>query len=335
MKNNISKLVSIAAAAVLASTVSAAVIDFEDIDTSSWNGEKRTPTPSADGTYNWQAGDCMGNFSYDVAYNGMAWNGFKASQVTDTSDKTYNNDCASNAGGGAGGSLSYGILYGNANASHGTDGALVMFSDALTLDSIDLCNTAYVQNSVVNGDGFADSFADIDGEIYFNLRLRGMDIDGNYSDDNFLSVLLDVDYLCLAVATTHPFARLNSVSLGQLKKEPFILRPVKSNSRTLFENHLISRGENIDSFNVIMEVDSITTIKELVARGLGVTIIAYSAVKADVMKGNLSVIPVENLSMPREINLVYHKDFEHKEILNEIYRIYQEEKNLAGEGRLT
>lgn len=53
------------------------------------------------------------------------------------------------------------------------------------------------------------------------------------------------------------------------------------------------------------------------------------------MKGNLSVIPVENLSMPREINLVYHKDFEHKEILNEIYRIYQEEKNLAGEGRLT
>lgn len=182
MKNNISKLVSIAAAAVLASTVSATVIDFEDIDTSSWNGEKRTPTPSADGTYEWQAGDYMGNFSYDVVYKGMGWNGFKASQVTDTSDKTYNNDCASNAGGGAGGSLSYGILYGNANASHGTDGALVMFSDALTLDSIDLCNTAYVQNSVVNGDGFADSFADIDGEIYFNLRLRGMDIDGNYSD---------------------------------------------------------------------------------------------------------------------------------------------------------
>lgn len=182
MKNNISKLVSIAAAAVLASTVSAAVIDFEDIDTSSWNGEKRTPTPTADGTYNWQAGDYMGNFSYDVVYKGMGWNGFKASQVTDTSDKTYNNDCASNAGGGAGGSLSYGILYGNVNASHGTDGALVMFSDALTLDSIDLCNTAYMQNSVVNGDGFTDSFADIGGEIYFNLRLRGMDIDGNYSD---------------------------------------------------------------------------------------------------------------------------------------------------------
>jgi len=115
-------------------------------------------------------------------YKGMGWNGFKASQVTDTSDKTYNNDCASNAGGGADGSLSYGILYGNANASHGTDGALVIFSDVLTLGSIDLCNTAYVQNSVVNGDGFADSFADIDGEIYFNLRLRGMDIDGNYSD---------------------------------------------------------------------------------------------------------------------------------------------------------
>ena len=182
MKNSILKLVSIAAAAVLASTVSAAVIDFEDIDTSSWNGEKRTPTPSTDGTYNWQAGNYMGNFSYDVVYNGRGWNGFKASQLTDTSDKTYKNDCASNAGGGSGGSFSYGILYGNVNASHGTDAALIMFSDAITLESIDLCNTAYLQNSVVKGDDFTDSFAEIDGEIYFNLRLRGMDIDGNYSD---------------------------------------------------------------------------------------------------------------------------------------------------------
>lgn len=185
MKNNASKLVSIAAvcsAAFLANAVSAAVIDFEDIDTSSWGGEKRTPTPLANGTYDWYAGNNMGIFSYDVVYDGKGWNGFKASQATDTSDKTYNNDCASNAGGGAGGSLSYGILYGNVNASHGTDGALVTFSDALTLDSIDLCNTAYMQNSVVNGDDFTDSFADIDGEIYFNLRLRGMDINGNYSD---------------------------------------------------------------------------------------------------------------------------------------------------------
>lgn len=65
----------------------------------------------------------------------------------------------------------------------------------------------------------------IDGikNIYKRLKIYEIDlaiIDGNYSDDNFLSVLLDVDYLCLAVATTHPFARLKSVSLGQLKKNP-------------------------------------------------------------------------------------------------------------------
>lgn len=192
MKNSISKLVSIAAAAILASTVSAAVIDFEDVDTSSWGGNKYSPSPDSGSLgstdYNWEAGNYMANLSYTVTvseYEGTrytSWLGFKASQVTDKTYNGYLNDCASNTGSGANGSATYGILYSQCNTSRGTDPQQILFSDAINLNSIDLCNTLYTQHSMTVGDGFSDSFEDIDGEIYFNLRLRGIDINGNYSD---------------------------------------------------------------------------------------------------------------------------------------------------------
>ena len=41
-------------------------------------------------------------------------------------------------------------------------------------------------------------------------------------------------------------------------------------------------------------------------------------------KGKIFVLPIENLSMIREINLVYPKDFEHPDILREIEKSYDE-----------
>ena len=44
----------------------------------------------------------------------------------------------------------------------------------------------------------------------------------------------------------------------------------------------------------------------------------------EVRKGKLSVMTIENLSMMREINIVYRKDFEHQELLHEIVKEYNE-----------
>ena len=73
-----------------------------------------------------------------------------------------------------------------------------------------------------------------------------------------------------------------------------------------------------------MEVDNIATIKELVRQNFGVSILAKSACMEDVRKGYLKILPVENLSMTREINIVYHKDFEHTEVLSDIMKLYYE-----------
>ena len=42
----------------------------------------------------------------------------------------------------------------------------------------------------------------------------------------------------------------------------------------------------------------------------------------ELRKGKLTALPIENLSMIRETNLLYHKDFEHLEILKELTKLY-------------
>lgn len=163
--------------------------------------------------------------------------------------------------------------------------------------------------------------------IYDMLSLGQADlaiVEGGYSRDKYSSVLLDTDYLCLVVGPDHPLAHRRSVALQELKKERFILRSPNAGTRTLFESHLRRHNEDISAFNIIIETDNITTIKELVASGLGVTIMAHSACREEAAAGRLVLVPIENMNMPREINMVYHQDFSHPEVLAEILRIYRD-----------
>jgi len=85
---------------------------------------------------------------------------------------------------------------------------------------------------------------------------------------------------------------------------------------------------SIDEFNVIMEVDNIATIKDLIRRDFGVSILAKSACLDEIKKKKLTALPVENLSMIRDVNIIYHNDFEHVNILQNIVKMYNETSKL-------
>lgn len=42
----------------------------------------------------------------------------------------------------------------------------------------------------------------------------------------------------------------------------------------------------------------------------------------ELQKGKITVLPIENLSMIREITLLYHKDFKHTNILDGLLEEY-------------
>ena len=165
--------------------------------------------------------------------------------------------------------------------------------------------------------------------LYDMLKTYKIDIaivEGEVADPSINSVMLDTDSLVLCVSNEHPFAKRSMVTIDELKKERMILRLPSSGTRNLFAAHLESRNMSLDDFNVTLEVDNIATIKDLIRRNYGVSILARSACMDELKKGKITVLPIENLSMLREVNILYHHTFKHTDVLQDIVRIYNETK---------
>ncbi|MDO5153933.1 MAG: LysR family transcriptional regulator [Eubacteriales bacterium] len=149
-------------------------------------------------------------------------------------------------------------------------------------------------------------------------------VEGHTNSHGMNSLVLDTDYLVCVMSNSNPLARNTMITLDQLKRERMILRLPTSATRILFDSTLRSLNDAPDNYNVAIEVDNIATIKDLVRKNLGVSVLPKSACVKELRKGKLIALPIENLSMVRETRIVYNKDFAHKQILQEITRVYQE-----------
>ena len=168
---------------------------------------------------------------------------------------------------------------------------------------------------------------DTSEHLYARLKNYELDfaiVEGRISDTGLNYLLLDTDSLVLAVSPTCPLAGKELVRIDELKKERLILRLPESGTRNLFVASLESNNMRIDEFNVVMEIDNIATIKDLVRRDFGVSVLAKSACLDELHKQKLVVLPIENLTMNREINLVCTKDFEHADVLQQIVSHYHQ-----------
>ncbi len=163
--------------------------------------------------------------------------------------------------------------------------------------------------------------------LYAMLENYELDLaitDGKPVGRELRSLLLDTDYLVCVMSNENQLASREMVTLGELKKQKMILRLPTSATRILFESQLESIGESTADFDILLEVDSVAAIKDLIRKNLGVSILAKSACMDELNKGKLTALPIENLSMVRETNLVYHDDFGHEEILKSIMKVYRE-----------
>lgn len=153
-------------------------------------------------------------------------------------------------------------------------------------------------------------------------------VEGRIIDSEINSILLDTDYLVCVVSNNSPLASKRMVTLNDIRKEKMILRLPSSGTQNLFIAHLESINMSIDELDIILEVDNIATIKDLVRKDIGISILARSACLDELRKGKITALPIENLSMIRETNMIYHKDFTHFHVLRDITKIYQEAMKL-------
>lgn len=169
------------------------------------------------------------------------------------------------------------------------------------------------------------------GNLYNMLENYELDlaiVEGKPVGRDLFSLMLDTDYLVCVMSNNNTLAKNSMVTLNDLKTQKMILRLPTSATRMLFESHLESIGESMSDFDVMLEVDNIATIKDLIRKDLGISILARSACMDELRKGKITVLPIENLSMVRETNIVYHRDFDYADTLQNLVKVYRDTAKL-------
>ncbi len=159
-------------------------------------------------------------------------------------------------------------------------------------------------------------------EMLKNMELDFAVVEGGFVDPELFSMPVDTDCLVLVTAPDHPLAGRKTVPLERVRRERLILRLPNSNTRDLFKASLESQNRRIDEFNVVMEIDSVATIKDLVRRGFGVSVLSKSACQDELGKGKLAALAIEEMPMRRDVHLVCRADFAHKDFLEDVVRAY-------------
>lgn len=147
-------------------------------------------------------------------------------------------------------------------------------------------------------------------------------VDGSMEDPDFNSVILDTDYLGAVVPAGSKYARSGMISPEELIRERLILRPAGSGTRSLFEANLKRTGIPADQLRVMMEVNSVATVKKLVAEGFGISLLSEKVCRKEILSGTLALIPVSDWNLTRNIRLYYRKDSAQNDLLQFIRTVY-------------
>lgn len=89
----------------------------------------------------------------------------------------------------------------------------------------------------------------------------------------------------------------------------------------LFQSALQQVNQSIDDLHVILEVDNVSTIKDLIIQNAGMDILPQGLCKDEIRQGLLQPLAITGLKMLRQTSLVFLDDFSYRHILEDIVNI--------------
>ncbi|MDO8387220.1 MAG: LysR substrate-binding domain-containing protein [Polaromonas sp.] len=104
--------------------------------------------------------------------------------------------------------------------------------------------------------------------------------------------------LIVFAAATHPLARLKDIQLSDLEGQEFVLREQGSQTRSVFEAGLSAAGVRVRSS---LEMGSREAVREAVAQGLGLGVVAQTAFVPD---SRLTVLPIADMAISTHVHVI-------------------------------
>ncbi|WP_454736171.1 LysR family transcriptional regulator [Cupriavidus necator] len=104
----------------------------------------------------------------------------------------------------------------------------------------------------------------------------------------------------LVCTTTHPLARRPTVLFRELAGLPLVLPPAPNGLRSILDQHGRQQGISLD---VVLEVESMATMKEVASGGHAMTILPFLGVEQEVRSGQLAAVEIVEPRLPRSITI--------------------------------
>lgn len=153
-----------------------------------------------------------------------------------------------------------------------------------------------------------------------DIGIVGIDPD----DSHITSIPFCNDPIVLATPAREPFLamqQLPETPLADLLKEPLILREEGSASRKAAENALESAGYRCEELHISSRINDLEAIRNLVAGGLGISILSERAVKKDRESGRILTFPFPSPGYTRKLYVIYRAEYHLRSYSRDLIRI--------------
>ena len=125
----------------------------------------------------------------------------------------------------------------------------------------------------------------------------------------------------------HPLTRSRKCDAKSLARHPLVLFERGSNTRKVIDDFFMSQQAPMD---VVMETENVEIIKAMVQSGVGVTILPYGALQADLRQRRFGWARVRGEQLYRETGWVYLKSAHRPRAISEVLRVFDEMKDQFG-----
>lgn len=145
----------------------------------------------------------------------------------------------------------------------------------------------------------------LDGKVEFGI------IGARWDEKKIMLEEIYSDELVLAVYKGHPWESRENVRLDELAGAPFVLRERSSGTRMVMAQALEAAGFTPSLLNVVAEMGSTEAVREAIKARIGISIISSYAVKEEIERNAIRVVPLKEICIHRPFFLAQRKNREH------------------------
>lgn len=117
--------------------------------------------------------------------------------------------------------------------------------------------------------------------------------------------MLGMEQLCIVASADHSLAKRKSIKEKDLENEKILLSKTECSYRILFQQ-LLTEAKVVPKN--IMEVNNVSTIKKLVAAGMGITIIPRISVTEQLKRNDLVELSMKQKEIEIQMLMIWYKD---------------------------